>query len=78
MKVYETSMKLSGWTLKFRAIRNLIIGILLILAGIILAVAFNSLPSLILVLFGLIAILVSWLDWSRSKSLIQGKLYSES
>ncbi len=74
-KVLSTAYKVGGWHLRFKAIGSLIMGILLILAGIVLAVFFKSWSALILPALGLVALLGGWLYWKRAKSLVKGRFY---
>ncbi|MFH1307322.1 MAG: hypothetical protein ABIH72_00540 [archaeon] len=74
-KALSTAYKVGGLGLKFRAISSLIIGIILIVLGVILAIIYSSFNALVLSLIGILALIASWINWKRSKSLTKGRFY---
>ena len=76
MSIYETTLKVSGWNLRIKAIGSFIVGTILLLGGIIGSVLTLQPGWLILSVIGIIALLGGWSYWARSKSLVEGKFYS--
>jgi len=71
----STLLKFGGWNLRAKAIRDFIVGFLLIIAGIVLAIIFKSFNPLILLVLGIIVLFVGWLYWKRSKAPVKGRFY---
>ena len=74
-KILETGYKASGWKLRAKAIKSLVIGAIFIIGGIVAFILSHQFSALIISAVGLIALLGAWLYWKRSKSLVQGRYY---
>jgi uncharacterized membrane protein YidH (DUF202 family) len=83
-KALLVGYKVGGWHLRFKSIGLFITGIVLIAAGIIFSyISYsngNPLKNsayllLVLILFGLLAMLGGWFYWRRARSLVRGRFY---
>jgi uncharacterized membrane protein YidH (DUF202 family) len=83
-KVMTTSLKIDGWDYRAKMLKNMVVGILLILGGLYIIYTYFTNPTSqvgtleigsVLILMGVLAILGAWFYWWRSKSLVRGKFY---
>ncbi len=74
-RVLSTTYKVSGWSMRIKAISSLIVGIILIIIGIVFAVYSSSYGALVLSVVGLIVTLGGWFMWWRAKPFVKGRYY---
>ena len=69
----KTAYKVSGWAFRLKSVGLIILGIIIIIAGIVVTIVTGLIKSLLISVFGLLFILAGWFNWWRSNRLIRGK-----